>query len=444
MIGADAAPASGTEHMRLTAAAILVALGLAGQAQATSPPAAWVQMTGAGAQVRAVAEGQACPTLKVDGKLRAMKLRAGPDEAFPRRICEAPLPAGAGRASLGGRPLPMPKARPQRLVILGDTGCRLKSPLVQDCNDPVAGWPFARVAGLAAARKPDLVIHVGDYYYRETACPPGDAACAGSPYGDKWATWKAELFDPAAGLLKAAPWIFARGNHEDCNRGGKGWFRLLDAADKVRTCPAQSDTFLVDIGGLTLGVVDSADPDDVKLQPDQVDAFGRNLTPLEAAKTPVWLVTHRPMWEIFRTGPQVFTDTGGNVNERQAVKARAPGKTELIVAGHLHTFYSLDFGAGRPAQLVVGTGGDLLDSDKAKAVVQGTIPVDGAQAGIFGMDRFGYFVFDRVGGGSADDWQGAFHDLTDAVIATCALHAGRLTCAEAPGATEAAREGAKE
>jgi hypothetical protein len=246
------------------------------------------------------------------------------------------------------------------------------------------------------------------------------------------------------GLLKAAPWIFARGNHEDCNRGGKGWFRLLDADDKARTCPAQSDTFLVDIGGLKLGVVDSADPDDVKLQPDQVDAFGKNLAPLEAAKTPVWLVTHRPIWEIFRTGPQVFTDTGGNVNERQAVKARAPGKTELIVAGHLHTFYSLDFGAGRPAQLVVGTGGDLLDSDKAQAVVQGTIPVDGAQAGIFGMDRFGYFVFDRVGGGSADDWQGAFHDLTDAVIATCALRAGRLTCAEAPGAAEAAREGAKE
>jgi hypothetical protein len=427
--------------MRLAAAVTLIALGLAGQAQAKAPLAAWVQMTGAGAQVRAVAEGKACPTLRIDGKPHAMKLRAGPDDAFDNRICEAPLRAGAKRASVGGAPLPLPKARPRRLVIFGDTGCRLKSPVVQDCNDPVAGWPFARVAALAAARQPDLVIHVGDYYYRETACPPGDAACAGSPYGDKWSTWKAELFDPAADLLKAAPWVFTRGNHEDCRRGGRGWFRLLDADAKARECPAQSDTFLVDIGGVTLGVVDSADPDDVKPQPDQVDAFGKHLSSLEGAKTPVWLVTHRPLWEVFRTGPQAFTDTGGNVNERQAVKARGLGETtELIVAGHLHTFYSLDFGAGRPPQLVVGTGGDVLDSDKAQATARATIPVDGAQADIFGMDRFGYFVFDRVGTGSADDWVGAFHDLRDAVIATCALRAGRLTCAEAQDAKKGAKE----
>ncbi|HEX4709035.1 metallophosphoesterase [Phenylobacterium sp.] len=423
--------------MRLTAAAILIALGLAGQAQAKPPLAAWVQMTGAGAQVRAVAAGKACPRLRLDGRPRAMSLRAGPDEAFDIRICVATLPAGAKRVSVAGEPLPAPKARPRRLVIFGDTGCRLKSPVVQDCNDPVAGWPFARVAALAAARKPDLVIHVGDYYYRETACPPGDAACAGSPHGDKWPTWKAELFDPAAGLLKAAPWVFTRGNHEDCNRGGRGWFRLLDADAKVRECPAQSDTFMVDIGGVTLGVVDSADSDDVRPQPEQVEAFGNNLAPLEAAKTPVWLITHRPIWEIFRTGPQVFTDSGGNVNEREAVKARGLGETtELIVAGHLHTFYSLDFAGGRRPQLVVGTGGDVLDSSKAQAVVQGTISVDGAQAAVFGMDRFGYFVFDRVGNGSADDWAGAFHDLTDAVIASCALHAGRLTCAEGQGAKE--------
>jgi hypothetical protein len=41
------------------------------------------------------------------------------------------------------------------------------------------------------------------------------------------------------------------------------------------------------------------------------------------------------------------------------------------------------------------------------------------------MGRFGYFVFDRRGA----DWVGAFHDLTDAVIARCRLHAARLTCA---------------
>jgi hypothetical protein len=429
----------GTRHMRLISAAIVIALGLAGQAQAKAPLAVWVQMTGAGAQVRAVAEGKACPRLKVDGKPRAMKLRAGPDAAFARRVCEAPLRAGARRASVGGKPLPVPKARPQRLVILGDTGCRLKSPFVQDCNDPVAGWPFARVATLAAARKPDLVIHVGDYYYRETACPPGDAACVGSPFGDRWPTWKAELFDPAASLLKAAPWIFARGNHEDCNRGGKGWFRLLDANARVRTCPAQSDTFLVDIGGLKLGVVDSADPDDVKLQPDQVDAFGRNLEPLRAAHGRVWLVTHRPIWAIARNG-DTLTDLNGNINERAAVKASGLGDVELVLTGHVHNFTSLDFGPGRAPQLIVGTGGDAQDPHDLPPPAIGPLQVDGMTAQAFTMGRFGYFVFDRKGKARDADWAGAFHDLTDAVIATCALHAGRLTCAEATAAEAGAKE----
>ena len=80
----------------------------------------------------------------------------------------------------------------KRIVVIGDTGCRLKGTFVQDCNDPVK-WPFATVARLAAARHPDLVIHVGDYHYRETPCPADRAGCAGSPYGDNWAVWQKRL-----------------------------------------------------------------------------------------------------------------------------------------------------------------------------------------------------------------------------------------------------------
>lgn len=259
--------------MRRMLAAFLVpfalsSLMLAGPAMAKPPLAAWVEMTGSGAQVRAVADGEACPRLMVGGRALRMSLRAGPDEAFVNRVCQASLPAGVSRASVGGQALPVAKARPRRLVILGDTGCRLKGPYVQNCNDPVAGWPFARVAALAAAQKPDLVIHVGDYYYRETACPAGLAICAGSPFGDRWPTWKAELFDPAAGLLKAAPWVFARGNHEDCKRGGRGWFRLLDADFRVQACPAgHSATFTIPIGGARLAILDTADGDDIKVDP---------------------------------------------------------------------------------------------------------------------------------------------------------------------------------
>jgi hypothetical protein len=45
-----------------------------------------------------------------------------------------------------------------RVVIFGDTGCRLApgNP-TQDCNDPVA-WPFPKIAAMAASARPDLVI----------------------------------------------------------------------------------------------------------------------------------------------------------------------------------------------------------------------------------------------------------------------------------------------
>ncbi|MDW4746763.1 metallophosphoesterase, partial [Escherichia coli] len=71
-------------------------------------------------------------------------------------------------------------------------------------------------------------LHVGDYHYRENACPPDVAGCQGSPWGYGWDTWQADLFQPAAPLMAAAPWVLVRGNHEECARAGQGWFRFLD------------------------------------------------------------------------------------------------------------------------------------------------------------------------------------------------------------------------
>jgi len=171
---------------------------------------AWVEMTGAGAQARVETTDAHCPSAELDGRSIPMQLRAGPDAAFPVTMCQLDIPANVRRASVGNQTLPLPHGPPQRILIFGDTGCRLKGPAIQDCNDPKA-WPFPTVVRRALERKPDLVIHVGDYYYRETPCPEGHVGCAGSPYGDAWATWKAEFFDPARPLLGAAPWVFVRG-----------------------------------------------------------------------------------------------------------------------------------------------------------------------------------------------------------------------------------------
>ena len=92
---------------------------------------------------------------------------------------------------------------------------------------PSARWPFATIAAIIAGHRPDLVVHLGDYYYRESSCPDGEEGCAGSPFGDRWSSWNADFFAPARPLLRSAPWVFVRGNHEGCERGGKGWYRFL-------------------------------------------------------------------------------------------------------------------------------------------------------------------------------------------------------------------------
>lgn len=423
-----------TAPWRLFAAALLALMaGCAPAAKADRgawAPAAWVQLTGEGAQARAVVMDGGCPQAVIDGQLRAMVLRRDGDARFPA-VCELPLPAGAKAVSIGGQVLPAPVRAPRRIVLLGDSGCRIQGIKVQACNDPKA-WPFPEVARLAAARKPDLVIHVGDYYYRENPCPPLNLACAGSPYGDNWATWRAEFFQPAAPLLAAAPWVFVRGNHEVCGRGGDGWFALLDASPKPVECARQTAPFAVDIGGLNLYVLDSSNTIDRAAPARSVQMFAEQLQALGPAldQGQGWIVTHRPIWGLVPIARAPLLDPveiGLNLTEQAAVRGRALAGVQMIVSGHIHDFAAMSFGAARPAQLVVGTGGDVGEPADIPRIRHGPRTVDGMGADFFTFDRFGYLVLDRQG----DDWAGAFHDAQDRVVATCRLHERALTCAPA-------------
>ena len=199
------------------------------------------------AVARSVTSDASCPAIVVDGRRSTMTLRAAAEtlpqrptaskpelskaSVFPAAVCEAILSKGVRKAYVLGHRLPVPHRRADRILVIGDTGCRLKAAdsAYQLCNRDGA-WPFARIAALGAAWKPDLIVHVGDYHYRETPCPEdvAHAGCQGSPWGYGWDAWNADFFAPAAPLLAAAPLVVARGNHENCNRAGQGWFRLLD------------------------------------------------------------------------------------------------------------------------------------------------------------------------------------------------------------------------
>jgi Calcineurin-like phosphoesterase len=242
---------------------IVVAMVASAAANAADDPLTWTLLGSDGTlSVRSVvAADAACPEAVADGTKLPMRPRAAAEPDFPVVACETRAPATTTNLTIAGSPTPVLPQEVRRIVVLGDTGCRLEGRAVQDCNDPRA-WPFAAIALRAASHRPDLVMHVGDYYYRETPCPAERAGCAGSPHGDSWTTWQADFFAPAAPLLSAAPWVLVRGNHELCGRGGEGWRRLLDPHVASVACTARTDPYALRVSELDLRVLDSADADD--------------------------------------------------------------------------------------------------------------------------------------------------------------------------------------
>jgi hypothetical protein len=394
----------------------------ASSAVAAELPASWVELGADGAlSVRAViAPGNACPPVMADGAAAMAVPRGAPDGAFPVEICEARVPATAARLAVNGIALPTLAGEVRRIAIFGDTGCRLAGRAAQDCRDPAA-WPFPAIAKAAAARRPDLVIHVGDYLYREGACPAGRAGCAGSPFGDNWPTWKADLFDPAAPLFATAPWVMVRGNHEVCRRAGPGWFHLIDPHPARPDCVDRTEPYHLSIGGLELMLFDGADADDFLSPPDKVAAYAGQLARLLANAPPhAWLLTHRPVWAMAQGDLSGLTT---NQTEQAAIRGHVPAGLDLILSGHLHDFISYEFGPDRPAQLIVGTGGDTLLSLGRAPIVGAEIDGMSVRRG-FASERFGYFIMERDGAG----WNGTLYAPDDAVIGRCRLEGRAIGC----------------
>ena len=398
-------------------------------ASAADMPGPWVELASdGGLDVRSIAvPGTSCPRVIADGTALTSRTGAAADQEFPVQVCMAHTAASARAIADDGLPVPALPGEVQRVVVIGDTGCRLKDSFTQDCNDPVK-WPFAVVARLAAQRRPDLVIHVGDYHYRETPCPDGDAGCAGSPYGDNGAVWRKDFFDPAAPLLAAAPWVLVRGNHELCSRGGHGWFRLLDPHPDADTCTDTTAPYALRIGGLNLLLFDGADADDDKADPAKVPAYRDQLRSLLSNAPPhSWLLTHRPVWALAQ-GPGVKPGATLNATEQAAIRDLVPAGLEMVLSGHVHGFTSYAFGPAWPAQLVVGEGGDA--NDAITQLAEPGIAIDGVKLRqVLAIPDYGYVVLQRA----AQGWTGTVYALTDRVLAGCRLHGREIACRRAAG-----------
>jgi hypothetical protein len=367
-----------------------------------------------------------CPQITIDGSTGAMDIRALPTSEHPNIVCETTVPAGSTDVSIDGQAMPLPVADPQRIALLGDTGCRLKAPdAFQACNDPTQ-WPFAQVASSAASWDPDLVIHVGDYIYRESPCPAENAGCAGSPFDDNWSTWSTDFFEPAAALLGAAPWILVRGNHEDCTREGVGWFRYLDPMPMPETCQPYTQPYALTIGNVQAVVLDVATAQDTNPSKDVTDAFEPIFErALElAGDKPTWLVTHRPMWSIGAgsSGEPVEWSTA---TYDQAGFSQKSAAFDLVLAGHVHMGQLVWFTpeSQRAPQLIAGGGGTQLD-DFATGMFNGASLSDPDLVHGWRWRDFGFMTIQPIDTGYVT----GVRLLDGSAPATCLSVGPELTC----------------
>lgn len=451
--------------LRLRVLTLLPFALLAGCASLTlepQPEAAFVVLGENGAPVaRAITTAAACPSMSFDGAPRAMDvraplqaIRARPGKPQPAsgavRTCEAAIPAGVKEVRVAGRTLPLPVPDARKIVVIGDTGCRLKGHEFQDCNDEKE-FPFARIAAVAAAFGPDLVVHVGDFHYREEPCPAGKQGCAGSPWGYGWDAWNADFFAPARPLLHAAPWIMVRGNHESCSRGGQGYWRYLDPRPlrPKRDCddPANdaigdySDPYAVPLGqGAQMIVFDTANTEykGFAAGDPRRAVYADTLRKVELLSRNAHYnigVDHHPVFgfgAIRNTKTGAVKLFGGDAGLLQAfgdvTPTILPDSISMLLSGHVHLWEQVSFSSDHPTQFVSGFSGTAEDLvPLPERVPAGASPAPGAVVEHMSswIGGFGFMTMERAG---LDAWTVRIWDRDGRERNACKVEGRKSSC----------------
>jgi hypothetical protein len=448
----------------------------------TQVESAWVELgVNAAPIARALTAAATCPNITINGTAQPMNLRIaagteplrtttsttlGPPyskpSVFPVNTCEIALPAGTTSAVVAGQTLPLPKANPTKMIVLGDTGCRLKAgspPQYQGCNDPTQ-YPLQQLATLAASLQPDVVLHVGDYQYRENECPPDQANCAGSPWGYGWDTWEADFFQPAASLLAAAPWIVTRGNHEQCTRAGQGWYRFLDPNpySEAQSCNSAANDAVLQSNGILVGGAYNA-PYAVPIGAgSQVIVFDSNnvgsaavtsggssnfVTYQSEVIAVGALASSKSIYNIWSNHHPLLgfapnagaAPSPGNLDMLSVMAATYPAtyfppNINLAVHGHTHIFEGIDFtSTSYPATFVTGNAGTLLDIALPDPFPSATVHPDPAGnvtvSTLAQSAGFGFLFMQYTGG----VWVVSEYRLDGSVRSVCTVQLnGQMAC----------------
>jgi hypothetical protein len=435
---------------------------------AAKAPVAYVVLGENGSAVaRVLTEDRQCPLIRFDAQEVRMNLRAAPasmplrptrsaaedskPSVFPLLTCEKIIPRNTKSVMLGTIPLPLPPAEIKRIVVIGDTGCRLKKSdaAYQACNDSNL-YPFARVASAAANWKPDLVVHVGDLHYRENACPEGNAGCAGSPWGYGWDAWQADFFAPGAALLQAAPWVMVRGNHESCARAGQGWWRMIDPRPLLagRDCNDAanddkgdySDPYAVPLGGdAQLIVLDTSNTTGGAVKEGDIRQLRyremyNSLEKLSQQASYNFAANHHPIlgFAAKQNKQGEVTLLPGNQGMQSVFGALnpllMPPRINALLSGHVHVWQEVSFSSPHPTQFVTGFSGTMEDLvPLPEELPPGATPAAGAVVEHHSswVNGFGFMTLER---NDPQQWLVKVWDANGQLRNTCHINGSHSVC----------------
>jgi hypothetical protein len=447
-------------------------------------PYVWVQYADpSGRHVRVVLDqGKSCPSGTAGSKAFKTTQRVAPwmkksgDLMFKQTVCSASIDAASpATISIDGAAYDLP-AIPDvadKIVVVGDTGCRLKGKQNQDCTNaggegPTKGWPLATVMEKIAAQKADAILYMGDYHYREEPCLPGSQDnCGGSPWskdakGQHWKSWRDDWFNPARSALSTAPWVMLRGNHEDCSRAWRG-FQLFFAQGPVGSatdaCLEMLPSYQIGLqvessSQITLAVLDTAMDGQQVTDAKGCKDWGKGVKSLvdDAASSPTnhWLTLHHPVykWNPAKDPNQGITPSkhpcshkkmhfkAKNYVQNVLNKAVAKGQAAqgMIFTGHSHLWqWNKPSEAGFSHEMIVGNGGTLLHDPSSFGFPSGQRGIGNTSTTLVYADKqqswttmdivFGYQVMERVAMPSVatanSPWRIEMLDLNDTLKRFC-------------------------
>ncbi len=158
---------------------------------------------------------------------------------------------------------------------------------------------------------------------------------------------KVEFFNDSKKILEKVPFIFIRGNHEDCNRGGKTWSVLLDNSINFKECSTYDNAFKIEFNNIEFYMIDSAYSQDIVTLDDEgkkqiefyKEEFKKLFSNISSDKKNI-LLTHRPLFSFeLDSWKENAKTTELNLilsNSLMSLEKEKLNKLNFIFSGHVH------------------------------------------------------------------------------------------------------------